>query len=72
MLSEEFLCSGGRTFSGQDSSKKAKTTGNCALEHWVKWIGWSLELGRKVFQASVRKEQFQEWGECLTLPVDGC
>lgn len=72
MLSEAFLCSGGRLFSGQDSSKKAKTTGNCDLECWAEWIGYSPELGRKVFQASVRKEQFQERGEWLTLPVDGC
>lgn len=33
LLSEEFLCSSGRQFSRQDSSKKAKTTGNCDLEH---------------------------------------
>lgn len=71
LLSEEFLCSSGRQFSRQDSSKKAKTTGNCDLEHCTEWIGWILELGRKVFQARVRKEQFPEPRVCLTLCLDG-
>lgn len=66
LFSEEFLCSSGRQFSRQDRSKKAKTTGNCDLERWAERIGCSLELGRKVFQASIRKEQFQEWGECVS------